>query len=140
MAIAIDSSVLLAVFKDEPNGEAWVRRLAVLKERDPLVACEVVWAEVAPAFSDVRSLEMAMLNLGVAFASLSLRASFQAGQLFAAYRRDGGTRRRILPDFMIAAHAMVEARGLVTADAGYLRSYFKPLLVLGLDGSSRTQI
>src|SRR5690348_4129513 len=51
-------------------------------------------------------------------------ALFLAGKAFAQYRRVGGTKTGVLPDFLIGAHALVEGVSLITRDSARYRTYF----------------
>lgn len=46
------------------------------------------------------------------------------------YRKSGGSRERVIADFMIGAHALANADRLLTRDRGFYRKYFKQLRVL----------
>lgn len=50
-------------------------------------------------------------------------ASFLAGHAHADYRRAGGAREAILPDFLIGAHAAVTGRPLLTRDPRRIATY-----------------
>ncbi|HXN39596.1 MAG TPA: type II toxin-antitoxin system VapC family toxin [Solirubrobacteraceae bacterium] len=50
-------------------------------------------------------------------------AAFLAGHAHAAYRRAGGTRDAVLPDFLIGAHAAVTSRPLLTRDPRRVATY-----------------
>ena len=49
MTTDVDSSVLPAIIKGEPEPAAWARTLAQVRMESRLVFCEVVYAECSPA-------------------------------------------------------------------------------------------
>jgi hypothetical protein len=56
------------------------------------------------------------------------------------YRREGGPRQHLIPDFLIAAHAQVQCNRLAAIDRGYLRRYFPKLkLLIPPQGRGRSQ-
>jgi hypothetical protein len=50
--------------------------------------------------------------------------------MFALYLERGGKRGRVVPDFLIAAHAQNHASGLLARDRGYYRDYFTHLKII----------
>jgi len=127
---AIDSSVLLAVFNDEPDGPAWLEVLIQARREGQLVVCDLVYAELAPAFVAEDDLRQALSKLGVAFDAVSPAAAWRAGLSFRAYRDAGGPREHLVPDFLIGAHAEVQADRLAAVDRGYIRRYFAEVPLL----------
>ena len=130
MSAAVDSSVLWAIFKGEPAGIAWVEKLVELRGTGELLVCEVVWAETRPAFATDRQHAEVMDKLGLKFSPLDVGAAALAGELFARYRRAGGMRQRILPDFLIGAHALALGIPIASDDEGFFRKYFHGLTVI----------
>jgi hypothetical protein len=57
-------------------------------------------------------------------------ALFLAGKAFLQYRRRGGRKAQVLPDFFIGAHAAVQGWRLLTRDARRFTTYFPTLEVV----------
>lgn len=127
MITAVDTSVLLAIYRGEDAAEAWMAKLVAARSGGALIVCEVVYAEFGAAFSEQSELDRTLDDLGVAFDGSSREAAFAAGRAFKAYRAAGGPRERMIPDFLIAAHAHAQADRLFAADRGYARTYFPKL-------------
>lgn len=130
MKIALDSSAVWSILKGEPQGHAWLNFLIELSRENTLVLCDVVLAELAPYFETINDVEQWLEDLDVEYDPIDTAAAFDAGVIFKAYRREGGKRERLLPDFLIAAHSSRQAHALATIDFGYLRRYFPTLQLM----------
>jgi len=135
MITAVDTSVLLDVFTADPQfGPPSRAALRQCRAEGSLVACDVVWAEVAAAFADAVGAASALEGLEVEYDEIDRDAALAAGLAWRRYRSTGGTRRRILPDFLIGAHAATHAERLLTRDRGFYRSSFGDLEILDPTG------
>ena len=131
MITAIDTNVLLDIFTGDPRfGPASRNMLRRCLAEGAVIACEVVCAETVAAFSDAQSAMEAMGLLEIAFAAIEEAHAAAAGIAWREYRRSGGTRNRVVADFLIGAHAVGRADRLLTRDRGFYRSYFADLQVI----------
>jgi hypothetical protein len=95
-----------------------------------LVICEVVAAEYFAVLLDEQKFHDTLNRLGIAFVATSLEAAQLAGRIFKNYRRQGGPREHLIPDFLIGAHAQLQADRIAAIDRGYLRACFPRLKLL----------
>jgi predicted nucleic acid-binding protein len=85
---------------------------------------DVIYAELSSRFATEEQLDREIFNLKVVLQGIPKRALFVAGHAFERYRRAGGTRKGVLPDFFIGAHAEVAQLPILTRDVGRYRTYF----------------
>jgi hypothetical protein len=127
---AVDTSVLIAIAKGESTAPAWTECLAAARDEGELVICELVAAEFFALLLDDRKFDESLRALGVGYSSISLDAARLAGRVFRAYRRQGGPRQHLVPDFLIGAHAARQANRIAAIDRGYFRRYFPRVRML----------
>lgn len=127
----VDTNVLLDLVTDDQDWAEWsIEQLEAASLRGPLLINDVVYAELSVRYSRIEDLDALLDAAGLEIVTMPRPALFLAGKVFTQYRKSGGSRAGVLPDFFIGAHAAVSELPLLTRDVGRYRTYFPSLMLI----------
>ena len=136
MRTAIDTNVLSALWSGEPAASRVTGQLEESHTLGGLVVCAPVYAELlAHPSASRRFVDEFLGDTGIRVDfELSEEVWRQAGARFAVYaqrrrRSAGGSPKRLLVDFVVAAHALLSADRLMTLDASRYQRDFPQLRI-----------
>jgi len=126
--ILVDTNVLIDIATRDPNWALWsLAALEAASLQGPMLINDVVYAELSVRYALIEELDSFLSQSEVEMAPIPKPALFLAGKVFSAYRKAGGTRTGVIPDFFIGAHAATLQIPLLTRDVGRYRTYFPAL-------------
>ena len=127
----IDTNVLLDLVTDDPAWAAWsAQQLEAASLQGRLVINDIVYAELSIRYVRIEDLDRMVDDAALKIEAMPRAALFLAGKAFERYRRSGGTRTGVLPDFFIGAHAAVASLPLLTRDPRRYRTYYPTVTLL----------
>jgi len=129
--IALDSSVLIDVLIADPDyADASETAIADALAASDVVVCDAVVAEVQAMLDTSVNLMDTLETLGIRYQPGTEQAAMRAGHMNKRFRARGGRRKRVVADFLIGAHAMLQCTALITRDAAFFHDYFKGLKII----------
>ncbi|MBA5802594.1 type II toxin-antitoxin system VapC family toxin [Rhizobium changzhiense] len=125
MATLVDTNILVDLAVVGSDWHGWSRRkmLDVFKD-GPVLINPIIYSEFSVRYDDVDEVDRLLSQDEFRRENLPWPAAFAAAAAFRLYRRAGGGRERILPDFFIGAHAAIRGYRILTRDPSGYRSYF----------------
>lgn len=125
MATLVDTNVLIDIAVRDPNWLNWSRsQLESARKRGSVVINQVIFAEFSIRYATLDEVESVLPENEFRRESLPFEAAFAAARAFSIYRRRGGGKDRVLPDFLIGAHAAIRGYPILTRDPAGYRTYF----------------
>ena len=134
MRTAIDTNVLSALWSSEPGAQEIFQQLGNAKDLGALLIALIVYAELLAYPKATQAfLDRFLSDTGIT-ADFQLDESVwvDAGRRFARYaghrRKSGsGEPKRLLADFLIGSHALLQADRLMSLDSTRYKHYFPEL-------------
>jgi predicted nucleic acid-binding protein len=129
--ILVDTNVILDVVQDDPVWAEWSQvQLDTRAVHDDLAINAVIYAELSIAYARIEELEDTIDTAELRLLEMPREALFLAGKAFFAYRKRGGTRTGVVPDFFIGAHAAVLELPLLTRETARYRTCFPSVALI----------
>jgi predicted nucleic acid-binding protein len=131
VTLLVDTNVLVDVLQNDPQWSDWsIAQLRAQSKLHALAINPVVYAEMSLSFSTLEALDDVVLTMALELREIPRPALFLAGRAYALYRRRGGSKGQVPPDFFIGAHAAMEGWPLLTRDASRFKTYFPTIDVI----------
>jgi predicted nucleic acid-binding protein len=156
MITAVDTNIILDILiPGEPFGESSKELLDRHLSKGKLILCEVVFAELAARFPSEEELASFLADTRMNLVYSNGKSLYMAGSRWAEYARKNERTRfscgkcgqalapicpqckavltkrlHVLADFLIGAHALVQADCILSRDLGVYKTYFSDLKVI----------
>lgn len=129
--ILVDTNVIIDVIGRDPVWADWSRlQLNAAGSTDELAINDVVYAELSAGYRHYREVDAFVARSGFSVMRTPRAALFLAGRAFQRYRRAGGVRTGVLPNFFIGAHAIVRDAKLLTRNPRRYLTYFPGIALI----------
>ena len=129
--LLVDTNVLVDVVQDDPQwADGSIRQLRAQSKLHELVINPVIYSELSLSYATLEALDRAVTTLRLRLVEVPRLALYLAGRAYLQYRRRGGQKAGVLPDFFIGAHAAVQGWPLLTRDAARFRTSFSTVEIV----------
>lgn len=131
MTTFLDTNVLVYLLTKESQFHKWsVSQLEECKKRGPALISDIVYCEFSVAMPTQEATDAAVAQFALERVRGTKEALFLAGKAFQTYRRNGGPKTRMLPDFIVGAIAADAGAPLITVNAADFGSYFPGVTII----------
>ena len=134
MPALVDTNILIDIAVRDPDWLRWSRReLERLRKAGSVLINQIIYSEFSMRYETIDEVDALLPQDVFRREGLPWEAAFAASRAFAVYRRRGGAREKVLPDFLIGAHATIRGYAILTRDPRGYRQYFPGLEIIAPD-------
>jgi predicted nucleic acid-binding protein len=128
----VDSNVIIDVLGRDSDWFDWSAAALTEAASNDAQISSIVVAELSRDYDSIASLRLELQSLDVSIVPLDDASAFEAGKRFQEFRRlrYASENARVLPDFLIGAHALMLQVPLLTRDPPLYRRYFPELTLI----------
>jgi predicted nucleic acid-binding protein len=124
----VDTNIVVDLLERDGRWYDWSRgALTDARLAGSVAASAIVVGELASQGEEALDVVAMLATYSIACLDLDAGVAYRAGRAQLAYRAAGGSREKLLGDFLIGAHAISAGRPLLTRDPRYYRRYFPDL-------------
>lgn len=134
MATLVDTNVLVDIAVRDPVWLKWSRsKIEAARKLGSLVINQIIYAEFSIRYQTIEDVDDVLSEDEYRREGLPFEAAFAASRAFLLYRRQGGPREKVMPDFLIGAHAVIRGYPILTRDPTGFRKYFPDVELIAPD-------
>lgn len=126
----VDTNIILDLVTDDPTWAEWSQTILSEHAADELIINPAIYAELCFGYQSAKEVDALLVEMGLTLEETPREGLFAAARAFAEYKRKGGARRFVLPDFFIGGHALVTGTVLITRDRGRYATYFPKVTLI----------
>ncbi len=130
MAVLVDTNVIIDILSDDPKWADWSEQILEENIDKGLSINPVIFAELCFGCDSLSETESIVRQFGLAYIESPRDGLFRAGKAFERYKKSGGTKDFVLPDFFIGGHAEASSLQIITRDVNRYRTYFPSVVLL----------
>ena len=124
MAILVDTNVIIDILTDDPKWADWSQETLESHGNESLSINPTIFAELCYGLESLEEAEAMVRQFALDFLETPRDGLFRAAKAFAQYKKRGGSKDFVLPDFFIGGHAESSSLSIITRDRARYSTYF----------------
>ncbi len=124
MSILVDTNVIIDIITDDSNWADWSIKAMEQHADHDLLINPAIYAELCFGYNSVEEVDYLIRQFGLKFQEVPKAGLFRAAKAFKQYKKRGGSKDFVLPDYFIGGHAEASNYPIMTRDIKRYKSYF----------------
>ncbi len=133
MSVLVDTNVILDILTDDPHWSEWSLGRLERHDGEGLTINSMIYAELCFGFRTPTAVDDLVRQFHLVWQEVPRLGLFKAAKAFEAYKKRGGDRKFVLPDFFIGGHAEATGLPILTRDTRRFRTYFPSVRLISPD-------